>query len=880
MTVAPRTRMGPYEIVGALGAGGMGEVYRARDTSLNRDVAIKVLPPAVAQDHDRVARFRREAQLVASFNHPNIAAIYGLHEGEGVVALVLELVEGEDLALRLSRGPLAIDEAISIARQIADGLEAAHEKGIVHRDLKPANIKVTKDGTVKILDFGLAKAYETENETPGIGSSSDSPTLSRHMTEAGLILGTAAYMSPEQARGKPVDKRADIWAFGVVLYEMLSGKRMFAGETVSDTLASILMAQPDWSALPAATPPGVRVLLRHCLERDPRKRLRDIGDARLDLEARDEASPTAPAPSASKWHRMLPWAVAALAIVAAAVFAYRGNFGASSRVMHLDIAYPADVEPISGLQGAFAISPDGQTIALVGVRDGVRRLFVRRFDSAETTEIKASSGVNAVAFSPDNKSIVFVPGSTVLTRLSLADQQRSTVGTGVDLASGVAWGAKGIIYSRNGELWIVSPDGGTPRQLTKLDGSRHEVLHSDPIVLPDGAMVLFSNLSSDAGGERIDAVQVDSGKRWAVVDHATAPIWSPTGHLLYGHEGAIWAVPFDPAGGTVRGTATAVVPAGTVGTVRTGSLGFSVSSNGTLVFVPIDFDTKRVLSVSRDGAERDLTLPPGHYGNPRVSPDGRRLLVETSGSAIDVLDLERGTVSRVTSASLGQSFSTWTADGRTIAFKRFNVPFWVAADGSGKSGLMPHGLINDYPSGPGPDNDSIVAVRIQPETSGDVFLMSLTGKFPPKPLVVGPGYEGGPQLSPDGHWLLYQSNESGQPEIYVRRYPALDRAWQVSASGGVQTRWSGDNREIYYRNAHHLMAVKFDPSGSEPTFGKPVPLFADEYDFGQGISIANYDVTRDGRFILLRRTSHGGTLRAVINWTEELKHIIANGGVR
>jgi Tol biopolymer transport system component len=373
---------------------------------------------------------------------------------------------------------------------------------------------------------------------------------------------------------------------------------------------------------------------------------------------------------------------------------------------------------------------------------------------------------------------------------------------------------------------------------------------------------------------------MDGRHRSVVIERAITPVWSPTGHLLFGRDGAVWAVPFDPNSATVRGEALIVIPTGIIGSVRTGSLGFQLSSNGTLAFVPADFDNKRVVSVARDGSEVALNLPANRYANPRISPDGRRLLIESQASVIETLDLARGTRAKLTPAALGTSFSTWTADGEGAVFRRFNVPFWAAADGSGKAGAVPAGLINDYPSAPGPDRDSILDVRIQPESSGDIYLLSISGKFQPKPLLMTPAYEGGPQFSPDGRWLLYQSNESGQPEIYVRRYPALDRAWQVSEGGGVQARWSSTSREIYYRGGQRMMAVALDASRAEPAFGKPTALFTDEYDFGQGLSIANYDVTREGRFIMLRRGPQGGRMRLVTNWTEELKQIIAAGGVR
>lgn len=882
MSVATGTKLGPYEIGAPIGAGGMGEVYRARDTKLGRDVAVKVLPAAFVRDAERVSRFRREAQVLASLNHPNIAAIYGLEESGGVVALILELVEGEDLAVRLKRGAVPIDEAIAIAKQVAEGLEAAHEKGVVHRDLKPGNIKLSRNGAVKILDFGLAKAYEGEAAATD-SDVSHSPTMSHHMTQEGLILGTAAYMSPEQARGKRVDKRADIWAYGVVLFEMLTGRRLFDGETVTDIVAAVLTREPDWTALPPSTPAGVQRLLKRCLSRDPKKRLRDIGDVYSELEETADAAPTAQLAQPRRGGlSILPWAFAVAALAMAAwLWIHRTAPETTSRsVMHMDVTYPPDVEPAAGLQGGFALSPDGRILAMIGVKGGVRKLYIRRLDRPDATELNDSGGVNSAEFSPDSASVAFVPASTQLMRVSLADQQRSVVEPGTDLTSSLKWATPGILFTRGGALWLVPAQGGDARQLTTLDPARHEVVHGDPLVLPSGHTVLFSCLTSDAGTERIEAVSIQGGKRRVIVDHASTPAWSPTGHLLFGREGALWAEPFDPDKVQATGNALPVIPAGVIGSIRTGSLGYMLSETGTLVYDPANFDSNRVISVGRDGSELAMSLPPSRYGNPRISPDGHRLLIESAGSVVQAIDLSRGTSSLIAAAAIGTSFSSWTSDGERVVFRRFNIPFWVAADGSGKAGAVPHSLVNDYPAAPGPEPDSIIGVRIQPKTSGDIFLFSLSGKFEPKPLLMTGAYEGGPQLSPDERWLLYQSNESGQAEIYVRRFPALDRQWQVSEGGGVQTRWSTIGREIFYRNGRDMMAVAFDPSGAEPTFGKPTALFTDEYDFGQGISIPNYDVTHDGRFMMFRRGTQGNTLRVVINWTEELKQILAAGGVR
>ena len=879
MTLTSGTKLGSYEVQSPLGAGGMGEVYRARDSKLNRDIALKVLPELFAKDAERMARFQREAQLLASLNHPNIGVIHGCLEADGTDVLVLELVEGEDLAQRLKRGALPPEEAMALAKQIAAGLEAAHDKGIVHRDLKPGNIKITKDGTAKILDFGLAKALEDAPEARDLRTS---PTVSIAETRAGIVLGTAAYMSPEQARGQAVDKRTDIWAFGAVLFEMLTGKNTFAGDSVSDTLAAILRSDPDWSLLPPSVSPGIRASLRHCLERDPKKRLRDIGDLRLVLEEAEKAGASSDVtPPANAVKRLAPWAIAAVSVFVAVwmLLSRSRTETATHGVTHLDLSYPQGVEPVYDLPGGFTVSPDGRMVAMIGVKDGVRRLYVRRLDRPEPVEIPGTAGANSAAFSPDSQSVAFVPGSAKLTRVSLTDQQRTVVVPGVDLTSVIAWGERGIFYTKEGKLWYTPPQGGPEQQLTTLDERRHEVLHTEPLLLPGGRTILFTSMTSDAGSVRIEAVSATGGPRRVIIENAGAPTWSRTGHLLFGRDGAVMAVPFDPSGVSVKGTAVPVIPAGIVNTESTGFLGLSLSTTGTLVFLPTDFESKRVISVGRDGSEFGLNLPAAAYANPRMSPDGHRLLIASGGTSLDAFDLLRGTVERIAPDALGTSFGTWTADSKGVVFRRFNVPFWTAADGSGKSGPVPGGILNDFPSAPGPDADSILAVRIQPETSGDIVLLSISGQFQPKQLIATPAYEGGAEVSPDGRWLLYQSNASGQSEIYVRRYPALERAWPVSEGGGVQARWSATGKEIYYRNGHSIMAVSFGGTGTEPSFGKPAALFADQYDFGAGISIANYDVTRDGRFIMLRRSTGGGTFRVVMNWTEELKQTLAVGGV-
>jgi eukaryotic-like serine/threonine-protein kinase len=884
MSVTPGERLGPYEITAALGAGGMGEVYRATDTRLGRSVALKLLPEAVAAEPERLARFAREAKLLASLSHPNVATLFGLEELSGRRVLVMELAEGEDLAERLKRGPLPMDEAIAVARQIAEALEEAHEKGIVHRDLKPANVKLTPDGKVKVLDFGLAKAWSPgdDGRSGSEPALSQSPTLARTSTEAGLILGTAAYMSPEQARGKAVDRRSDVWSFAVTLYELLTGERLFAGETVSDTLAAVLKTDVDWTRLPAGTPPAVRRLLERCLERDVRRRLQAIGEARIALEAgaAADASPRVEALGARRALRLLPWLLTAAALAAAAwALVTRGApANDTKQVLQLEVVFPGEVEPVPSLESGFSISPDGRFVAITGVKGGARRILVRPLDGTEAIE-SSESGVNGSAFSPDSRKIVFLTSGHVI-ELSLADRQKRIITTSADLSGSIAWGETGIVFARDGALWLATAEGGEPRPLTTLAKTRREVLHSGQIVLPGGRTVLFASLSAEPGADRIEAVEIESGARHVVVERATTPVWSPTGHLLFAREGAVLATAFDVATALTRGDAIPVIPAGVLGTSASGSLGLRLAANGTLLYLPQDFHSKRVVSVARDGSALVLDLPRARYTNPRISPDGRRVMVDMGGNHLEALNLERGTHSRLTTEAPGTNFGIWNSDGSRVVYRRFNWPFWVAADGSGNEGEVKGAVANDYPSAPGPDPDSIFVTRIQSKTAGDVFLMSTSGAFEPRPLLYTRAYEGGAQLSPDGRWLVYVSNESGASEIYVRRYPALDRQWQVSEGGGIQPRWSASGREIYHRGGPKVTAVAFDGRSDVPVLGKPMPLFNDDYDLGQGITIANYDVTPEGRFVMLRRDAQGGQLHLVLNWTEELKRIIARGGAR
>ncbi len=886
MSIKAGVKFGPYEIVAPLGSGGMGEVYRARDARIGREVALKILPSHFSADADRLRRFEQEARTAGLLNHPNLLGIFDLGKEEGSPYIVSELLEGETLREKLRTGPLPTRRAVDYAMQLASGLAAAHDRGIIHRDLKPENLFITKDGRLKILDFGLAKLHLPE---PVLSDGhSQLGTIASESTP-GMILGTVGYMSPEQVRGLPSDQRSDIFAFGAVLFEMLTGKRAFAGNTPADTMSAILQKDPpDLSQSGSGGSPALERILRHCMEKEPDQRFqsaRDVGFALEALSGTSDSQTTGVLSSTEK-NRQWLWKFASLLLfliaagAIAILFLRKPSTPQALEAMHLDVTYPFNIEPFAGLAGGFAVSPDGQSIAMIGVRDGMRRLYIRRLNQTEPMEITDGTGVNGAIFTTDRLNVIYVSGGTNLVRLSLGDQQRTRLTEGVDISGSVAWSPSVILFNRGGALWSIPTQGGDLHQLTKLDESRHEVFHNDPVILPGGRIALFSSLTTEPGTERIEGVSLEDGRRWVVLERAITPVLSPTGHLLFGRDGAILAVPFDKNTAKPLGPGVAVIPSGVVGTVRTGSVGIRISQNGNLVFLPIEFGTKSVVSVGKDGSETIWNLPSNTYFNPRISPDERRLVIEYKMNAIDSVDILSGTRARLIPYALGTGFPIWTSNGEKVVFRRFNVPFSAPAYAGGEPEPVPAGSINDFPSSPGPDSDTYIGNRIQPKTSSDIYLFSISGKFPPKPLIMTPAYEGGAQLSVDGKWLIYQSNESGQAEIYVRSYPGLDRAWQVSEGGGLQPRWSRQNSEIYYRTGRQMMAVAFNASGTEPTFGKPVSLFSADYDYGQGLSIANYDVTKDGRFIMLRRDTYGSSLGVVIHWTEELKKILANGGAK
>jgi Tol biopolymer transport system component len=860
----------------------MGEVYRARDTSLHRDVALKVLPETGRADEDRVARFRREAQLLASLNHVHIAAIYGLEESGPVQALVLELVEGPTLADRIAQGPVPIDEALPMAKQIAEALEAAHEQGIIHRDLKPANIKVRADGTVKVLDFGLAKVFDAAASGDGhdVPASNSLAITSPAQSQVGAILGTAAYMSPEQARGKGVDRRADLWAFGCVLFEMLTGKPAFAGETFTDVVAAVVKNEPDWDALPPETGAPVRSLLRRCLQKDPTRRLQHAGDARVEIEeALAAPGPLAATPRASTRARQLvhlaPWtiAIAALALYGAQLRRSTADT-ATPPVVRLELNMPHGVEVGHANSPSISFSRDGTQLAVVGTAGGIRRVYLRRFDDFEMKPVPGTDGASVCTFSPDGRSVAFVGGDRVLRTVSVADGLVTTVVNNVNYAGGFVWGADGYLtFVRQDGLWRVAAEGGAPEQLTTLDSAQQERLHAWPAAVADGRAILFTVVTDhDRTATHIDAVSTATKQRRRVLTNARTPMYTSSGHLLFFREQALVAAPFDAASLEVLGSHVAVLQ--NVAFDQLGSPSVAVSASGSLAYVSAANATRRVVWVTRSGLEQSISDAVRAYQNPRLSPDGQRIVVEVTGGELWMHDVARGTFTVLTSGTtLGNTFAVWTPDGKHVAFRTINGFHVVSTDGSGEDRLLPNTTAADIPTSISPEGKLIAFIRPGADTSGDIVTMPLDGTGEPRPLVVTRGYDGGGQFSPDGRWFAFVSNESGRFEVFIRPYPGPEGRVQVSTDGGTHPKWSANGLELFYRFGEKMMVVDVSTAPGL-TLSRPRVLFEQRYAFGAAQTIPNYDVTHDGqRFVMIKDESSAGRLNVVLNWLDELKRL-------
>jgi Tol biopolymer transport system component len=883
MTLSIGNRLGPYEIQAPLGAGGMGEVYRGRDTNLNRDVALKVLPGLFAADPDRLARFKREAQVLASLNHPNIGAIYGLEEFPSWRALVLELVEGPTLADRISAGPIPLDEALAIARQITDALAAAHEKGIIHRDLKPANVKLRPDGTVKVLDFGLAKALEPG---PVSADTPQSATItSPAMTQAGVILGTAAYMSPEQARGRPADKRSDVWAFGCVLFEMLGGRRAFAGEDVAEMLAHVLTHEPRWSLLPPATPPAIRRLLRRCLERDRSRRLADIADARLEIDERDgEANAGVPARPVARLRRWLPWAVATGALLLsmlafAALYSRRAPIGTPAATRFL-----IDPPPKTELRGTFAVSPDGRSVALRGVTDGKVLLWVRALESLAARPLAGTEEAGWPFWSPDSRFIGFFADGK-LKKVAATGGPAQTLCDATD-ARGGSWNADGVILIAPRPLDVlyrVSSAGGTPTPLTKLDPSRGELGHHYPYFLPDGRHFLYLATCSQPELEGIHVGSLDSRETKLLVKTHSSGAYAPPGYLLFLRDRTLMAQKFDADRLVIAGDPFPVAEeVDRIGPVRLAN--FSVSRTGVLVSRSGSSEATQLTWFDRQGEQLGTVGPIANYSVPWLSPDEHRITFSFAAregdSDIWLIDVARGTPTRFTFDPSPDLSPVWSPDGGRILFTSLRDGhgnlYQRAASGGGADEVLVQSDFSKMPNDWSADGKFILYQELNPGTSNDLWIFPVAGGQKQLPFLKTPFDERQGRFSPNGRWIAYASNESGPWQVYVRSFPDSGGKWQVSTNGGGQPQWRRDGRELFYVSADRkLMAVEVNGNG--PTFeaGTPKELFVLRI---QAIGLPGprnyYAASKDGqRFLVVKVPGDptGSPTAVVLNWTADLK---------
>jgi serine/threonine-protein kinase len=895
MALAAGTRFGPYQVAEAIGSGGMGEVYRATDTNLKRDVAIKLLPPAFADDADRVARFQREAEALAALNHPNIAQIHGLERSDGSTAIVMELVEGPTLADRIAQGPIPYDEALGIAMQVADALEAAHGRSIVHRDLKPANIKVRPDGTVKVLDFGIATAPESPLATSG----KRSPTLlTPALTEAGVLLGTAAYMSPEQARGKPVDERADIWAFGCLLYEMLTAQPAFGGEDVTTTLARVLEREANVSALPQAIPSAVRHTIKLCLEKDARRRIShprcQTRDGRCVRGQTDRGLSHRPV-----WRRALAPGAALIAGVALAGLVAWNSWPVPDRpVTRFSVDLPGPLSPFEPL----ALSPDGRRI----VYAANRQLYLQRMDQDQATAIPGAEGAGHPFFAPEGDSVAFFTTRSQLEIVGFTGESPRVVVTNLENPGIVGvWSSDGRIFfgerGPHGLSWVRAT-GGTPEPFAGL-ADYNDLDY--PAILPGGEWVLFTaNITAgDWSSADIVAQNIDSGERKTVLRGGYFARYVPSGHLVFARDATLFAVAFDPKRVEAAGQAVAVVQNIAADDGVSGNAQYAVASNGTLIYAPgasgDGGGPATVVLADHEGSISALSPEPRVYGPLRVSPEGSRAAVEVTGSDsrvhVWIMDLTTGAATQVTFEGSENRFPVWTPDNREIFFRSnrdeaFAI-YRMSADGVGQATRVLEGSPQLVPTEVLPENILVYQDR-GADGSLDILAFDLEGNAPVTPFLATPSDEGGARISPNGAWIAYVSNESGGPRIYVRPYPSTGGGQRaVSESVAVAPVWSRSGEEIYFIGLPwgSLTSVSLAITPNTLTPGRPRELFSivDKFRFVPpvGYFSAPYDVTPNGDGVIgvqsgssAQEDSSVATgrprINVVLNWSEELKKLV------
>jgi serine/threonine-protein kinase len=868
-----------YDITDLLGKGGMGEVYRALDTKLGREVAIKILPTEFSGDPERAARFDREARTLASLQHPNVASIYGFEEVDGIRFLVMELVEGDDLAERLKSGGLPWKEAVDVAEQIAEGLEAAHAQDIVHRDLKPANIKITPTRDVKILDFGLARAYAGEpdgDETDTLNS----PTITAAMTQVGTIMGTAAYMSPEQARGRGVDKQSDIWSFGVVLYEMLTGECLFKGETVSDSIGAILHRDPDLDQLPDV-PPQVRTLLRRTLIRDKRKRLRDIGDARLELEEARSGTAAVPvaAPTRSgKTGWLAALAMTVLAAVLGTMFFIRDSDpGPTQTTLGL-----SKEEAVSLSSGGLSwshldVSPDGTSVVYRG--DESNALHLRDIGSFTATKLIDTEQAKLPVFSPDGRWIAYF-GQSGLWKIAVSGGAPVRI-CDTERGPGLTWGQGELYFSRTngGGLWAVSENGGEIRSISTPDASRDETSHRWPQVLPGGRHLLLTIKTARIAtfdDASIGLLSLDTGQVTVLMQGGSNPHYVASGHLVYGRGTQLFAAPFDLKSLTVTGTPTPVLDGIHISDI-TGSAGYALSPGGDLVYVPSlpDYWDFRLVWWHRSGKTSALEFDQLRAFDLAVSPDEERFVAAVPGAndKLWIYDLRQKTTSRLTNTPGNDRNPVWSPDGRSVAYRNdIGGPsdiFLVGADGSAPAERLHASESFDSPSSWSPDGSRLLFTRIESDGNADIWSLNMSGEYEAEPFLQSPDLERDAQFSPGGEWVAYVSDTAGDREIYVRPYPGPGNALRVSRSGGTRPFWAPDGSALYFTADDRIMEVPFErTAGFRP--GEPVEVFV-------GTSLApNLNLAPIGdRFLatLGNPDALQFQIRVIFDWADELNRI-------
>ena len=869
-----------YTITEKIGQGGMGEVYRATDTKLKREVALKILPESFAQDPQRMGRFQREAEVLASLNHPNIAGIHGLEQEGDTHAIAMELVEGETLAARISKGAIPLEEALQIALQIAEALEAAHEKGIIHRDLKPANVIVTPEGTAKVLDFGLAKAMDPEPASEV--ELTQSPTLTMQATQAGIIMGTAAYMSPEQAKGLIADQRSDIWSFGAVVFEMLAGQQPFAGDDITEVLASVVKVDVDWDALPSEVPATVQRWLRRCLKADPKQRCHAIADIRLDIQdyldnpEADSAHTSLPQTSTALWKAPTVWATVAVTMTLTAFATwFLKPVPEPEPPRRLEVSIGADASLATSTIGdgtAALLSPDGSLLAFVAqFRGGQRQLYVRRLDQLQATPLSGTEGVNEPFFSPDGQWIGFFTGGK-LKKISVTGGAAVTLSDVSPASRGGGWGNDGSIVFAAGTregLSRVSSAGGTPQPLTTLDEEAGEVTHRWPQLLPGSQAVLFTARRAGANFEEANLVvqTIPAGQRKIVHRGGYHGRYLPSGHLLYIHEGTLFAAPFDVQTLELTGQAVPILE-GVLANPRGGSAQFAHSHEGTLVYLPgVATSGRFTLNwLDSKGETKPLRDVPADYQDVRLAPGGQRLAVQINDGAqsdIWVYEWERDTLTRLTFDAAYDYDPLWSPNGDGLVFTSDREGayslYWKRADGSGGVQRLAESRNIRVPESWHPTGKFLAFFEIDPETNSDIRILALEGDD-------RSGWKPGqvttflstlfnelfPAFSPDGRWLAYQSNESGQDEIYVRSFPGPGGPWQISSGGGTIPIWSENGKELFYlAPTRQIMMVTYSAEGE--SFGGSQPRLWSEERIAERPFSRGYDLHPDGeRFAVLK----------------------------